>query len=207
MRTMLAALITVLGAGCSVVGLRDGTEEPTFTVLDHVGDIEIRQYGAQVAAETTIDGNEAAARGAGFRRLAGYIFGDNSGTSKIAMTAPVAQSSETIAMTAPVGQSQDEAGRWVIRFTMPASATLATLPVPNNKLVRLIEVAPATYGVLRFSGFAGVEAVAERRAVLVQALQTGMWRSNGTPVAWFYDPPWALPFFRRNEVAVPVSHR
>ena len=26
----------------------------------------------------------------------------------------------------------------------------------------------------------------------------------GDPVAWFYDPPWTLPFLRRNEIAVPV---
>ncbi|PRC49286.1 heme-binding protein, partial [Mycobacterium sp. ITM-2017-0098] len=25
------------------------------------------------------------------------------------------------------------------------------------------------------------------------------------PVAWFYDPPWTLPFRRRNEVAVAVT--
>jgi hypothetical protein len=24
-------------------------------------------------------------------------------------------------------------------------------------------------------------------------------------VAWFYDPPWTLPWLRRNEVAVPVA--
>jgi hypothetical protein len=29
----------------------------------------------------------------------------------------------------------------------------------------------------------------------------------GEPVAWFYDPPWTLPWLRRNEVAVPVEHR
>ncbi|HEY2195594.1 MAG TPA: hypothetical protein VGH76_25280 [Actinomycetospora sp.] len=27
----------------------------------------------------------------------------------------------------------------------------------------------------------------------------------GEPVAWFYDPPWTLPFRRRNEIAVPVA--
>ena len=33
------------------------------------------------------------------------------------------------------------------------------------------------------------------------------WLVAGTPVTWLYDPPWTLPFFRRNEVAVPVKPR
>jgi hypothetical protein len=28
---------------------------------------------------------------------------------------------------------------------------------------------------------------------------------SGKPVDWFYDPPWTLPMFRRNEVVVPVE--
>ena len=28
---------------------------------------------------------------------------------------------------------------------------------------------------------------------------------TGKPTTLFYDPPWTLPFLRRNEVAVPVS--
>jgi len=37
------------------------------------------------------------------------------------------------------------------------------------------------------------------------ALQSTRWRPSGTPVAWFYDPPWTIPALRRNEVAVPVA--
>jgi len=28
---------------------------------------------------------------------------------------------------------------------------------------------------------------------------------TGPVVDWFYDPPWTLPWVRRNEVAVPVA--
>jgi hypothetical protein len=206
-RPLLAALSTIMIAGCSVIGVRSGTEEPRYRVVDHVGDIEIREYGPRIAAETTIDADETAARSAGFRRLASYIFGANKGNAKIAMTAPVSQSPTTIAMTAPVSQSRDSAGRWVIRFYMPADSTMATLPTPNDSSVRLTEVAPETMGVLRFTGFAGAEAVAERRQALLASLRDGTWSPNGPPTTWFYDPPWTLPFLRRNEVAVPVSHR
>jgi hypothetical protein len=203
-RSLIAALSSVLLAGCSVVGIREGTEEPKFQVVEHVGDIEIRSYGARIAAETTIEADEEAARNAGFRRLAGYIFGGNTAKTSIAMTAPVAQSSETIAMTAPVAQARDDAGRWTIRFFMPASATMATLPTPTDPEVRLVAVPPQTIAVLRFTGARDADAVQAKRTALLSGLEGTKWQPQGVPVAWFYDPPWTIPFLRRNEVAVPV---
>lgn len=193
-----------LGA-CSVIGVRNGTEEPEYAVTAKVGDVEIRHYAARIAAETAIAGEEYNARNAGFRKLAGYIFGANKTNASIAMTAPVAQSAETIAMTAPVGQSQDAQGRWVIRFTMPSKYTMATLPVPNDAEVKLVEVPPETIAVLRFTGSTGTDAVKDQQTKLLATLKASPWTATGMPIAWFYDPPWTIPFLRRNEVAVPVS--
>jgi hypothetical protein len=155
-----------------------------------------------------------AARSEGFRRLAGYIFGGNTTGAKVAMTAPVAQSSasgpaasQTIAMTAPVSQDRDAEGRWVVRFFMPAKYTLATLPTPNDARVRLVEVPPATMAVLRFTGSTSADAVAERQADLQAAVKDSQWQIAGPMLAWFYDPPWTIPALRRNEVAVAVSRR
>ena len=206
MRGPMAVVLTgIATAACSVVGVRDGTEEPQYIVQSHVGGIEIRAYGPRLAAETTLDDAEEAARGAGFRRLAGYIFGANSGRAKIAMTAPVSQSSLTIDMTAPVAQSQDMTGRWVIRFFMPARYTMAGLPKPDDTRVRLVEVPPETIGVLRFTGSTAAYAVAAKRRELLLGLEGSAWRPISAPIAWFYDSPWTIPFLRRNEVAVVVN--
>ncbi len=200
------ALLSGLALGaCSVFGVRDGTEEPRFSVIDHVGAVEIRQYGPRIAAEVVLQDDEMAARSQGFRILAGYIFGGNTARAKIGMTAPVAQSSETIAMTAPVATARDAAGRFVVRFFMPASFTLASLPVPNDPRVALVPVPGETMAVLRFSGGTGPEVVAARQAELARAVSGSAWRVTGAGVAWFYDPPWTIPALRRNEVAVPVS--
>ena len=86
---IVGALGQVAEAGGSIVGIRSGTEEPSFTVERRIGNVEIRRYGARVAAQTTIDADEEKARNEGFRRLAGYIFGGNTDKTKIAMTAPV----------------------------------------------------------------------------------------------------------------------
>ena len=210
--TSLAAATAL--AACSVVGDRSGTAEPAFAVVAQHGAVEIRQYGPRIAAETMVDGDEAEARNAGFRRLAGYIFGANRGRAEIAMTAPVAQAraGTAIAMTAPVAQSRAQptgagAAGWSVRFYMPAQWTLATLPVPDDPAVRLVEVPGETVAVLRFSGDRGPARVATQQAALLQALADGAWQPNGAPVGWFYDPPWTLPWLRRNEVAVPVAAR
>ena len=59
--------------------------------------------------------------------------------------------------------------------------------------------------VLRFTGDRSSAAVAARTEELVKTLHDNGIAVTGEPVAWFYDPPWTLPFRRRNEVAIPVQ--
>lgn len=221
-RAALRNVMTLLAGGvlaaCSVVGMREGTEEPRFEIHARLGDLEIRDYGPRLAAETlvsakAVQGDEAAARNEGFRRVAGYIFGGNRSGEKIAMTAPVAQATaapakgETIAMTAPVAQNREAGGGWRIRFFLPADRIWERLPVPNDPAVELVRVPGERMAVLRFSGDRGADAVAMRSADLLRALEASAWRATAAPVAWFYDPPWTIPGLRRNEVAVAVAPR
>ena len=81
----------------------------------------------------------------GFRLLAGYIFGQNRGERKIAMTAPVTQAPAKITMTAPVTQTPAD-GRYVVQFTMPSEYTLETLPEPLDPQEKLREVAGGRRG-------------------------------------------------------------
>jgi hypothetical protein len=190
----------------SIAGIRVGTEEPHFLRTPLTADVEVRQYGPRIAAETVVADDEDRARNIGFRRLARYIFGANHRDESIAMTAPVGQQSagDEIAMTAPVAQSRDASDRWTIRFFMPSKWTMETLPQPDEDDVRLVTVPGETVAVLRFSGDRGPKAVADRADRLRQVLRDNAIESTGEPVAWFYDPPWTLPFRRRNEVAIPV---
>jgi len=205
MKRLVGLALGLTTAACSVVGVRNGTEEPRYVVSEMVGPVEIRHYDARVAIETSVPGDEVAARSDGFRRLADYIFGNNRAHVSIEMTAPVAQASEKVAMTAPVGQDRDAAGNWRIRFFAPSTYTVETMPAPNNPLVSVVPVPAETLAVLRFSGDRSAEAIAGKRAELLSALKVTAWRPADEPFAWFYDPPWTIPAFRRNEVAVPVS--
>ena len=203
----MSLLSSVALSACSVVGIRSGTEQPHYTVLQAQGPLEIRQYGARLAAETEVTGSEYSSRGDGFRRLARYIFGANSSHGSIAMTAPVSQAggSHQIAMTAPVGQGPSGPGVWRIRFFMPAQYTEATLPRPNDPAVKIVTVPAEIYGVYRYTGSTERTATETADRELLQRLRGSGWVPSGQPVAWFYDPPWTLSFLRRNEAAVIVA--
>lgn len=203
----LAAAAAVSSA-CTVVGVRDGTEEPAYEVVGLVNGAEVRRYGPRLAAEVTVGGDEVAARSEGFSPLARFIFGANEGGAKVAMTAPVAQApAEKIAMTIPVVQGRANGGEWTIRFFMPSQYTEETLPRPKDERVRIITVPGETYAVLRFRGSTGPDAVAAQKQRLMAALATGPWAAAAEPEAWFYDPPWTIPNLRRNEVVVRVAPR
>ena len=207
MRRLAALASAVLLAACSVLGVREGTETPRYDVVGKVGDLEIRRYAPRLAAETVVEGAEEAARSAGFRRIAAYIFGDNRAKATIAMTAPVAQSGAgpaKIAMSAPVSARSAGDGQFAIRFFMPSEYTLQTLPEPVDDAVKIVTVPEETMAVYRVSGSRSAAAMAQARALLLRQLQGSAWRVAGDPVDWFYDPPWTLPPLRRNEVAVPV---
>ena len=206
---MASLLSGLLLTACSVVGLRSGTEQPRYEVVAHLSDgVEVRRYAPRLAAETTVEGTEFSARSTGFRRVAGYIFGANTRSARIAMTAPVAvapaRGGETIAMTAPVAQQRGADGRWTIRFFLPASLAEADAPAPTDSRVRIVAVPAETMGVLRYTGSISPDAVARARARLLAALPGSAWTPQGEAVSWFYDPPWTLPPLRRTEAAVPV---
>ncbi|CAN5347413.1 heme-binding protein [soil metagenome] len=171
----------------SVVGLRAGTEEPPYTHARLVRGVEIRHYEERIAAQTTVLGDdESAARSAGFRRLAGYIFGGNHRRTKIAMTAPVSQHpGERVEMTAPVSQEAGPDGGSVIRFFMPTHLTMEKLPTPDDDSVVLMTVPAETVAVLRFSGDRSPSAVATHTARLLDVLQNNGFKPNGVPTAWF----------------------
>ena len=205
-KQIFGAGVAVAASVAAIVGVRAGAAEPHFEIVDRLGDVQIRRYGERLAAETQVRGGDEEGRYEGFRRLAGYIFGANIKGASIDMTAPVQQTSERIAMTAPVGQVADGQGVWRIQFFMPADyRSLSDLPKPKDAAVHLTVVPPATYAVLTFSGSRDGEAMRAQQRALLAALAKSAWRARGEPINWFYDPPWTLPMFRRNEVAVAVE--
>lgn len=186
------------------------TEEPAFTVTMKEGAFEVRSYPALVAAQVNLMGTRGEASNAGFKLLAGYIFGGNTRKQSIAMTAPVVQlptGSEKIAMTAPVIQTPmpGQSGAWTVRFIMPKEYTLDTLPTPNDPQVQLMLLPPTRFAVVTFSGLAREDDVALRTAELGAFAASHALQVVGPPSLARYNPPWTPWFMRRNEVLVALT--
>lgn len=198
-------MLAVAGAAAIAAGpIMSRVEQPEYKVTATDGAFELREYAQMIAAEATVEGEREAAIRQGFRLIADYIFGANKPNAKIAMTAPVEQQQQqTIAMTAPVTQ-QAEGSKWTVRFIMPKSWTLETLPTPNDQRVSLKPIEARSMAVLQFSGRATDAAIAARTDELKKAIAARSLKPAAEPVLAFYNPPWTLPMFRRNEVMIEV---
>ena len=212
MQNLLYTIKSKLFLGCFTVFLTGAAmaaiEEPTYRVIEKSGAFELRAYEPKIIAEVLVSGNMKQASNAGFKQIAGYIFGGNTsrkgGAEKISMTTPVtmeAGGSEKIGMTTPVTLEQSN-NQWRVHFVMPSKYTMATLPKPNNPRVTLRQIPKRNYAVIRFSGFAGLQKVANMTSSLEAWLKTQNIRPKGKAELSRYDPPWTLPFFRRNEVMI-----
>jgi hypothetical protein len=178
----MAFLLSILAMAAEAI------EEPAYTVEQawEAEQIEIRAYAPRVMAVTGMDENADS----GFRVLAGYIFGGNAEEEKIDMTAPVQQSM---------------AGEKEMAFMMPAEYALEDLPEPEDQRVSFREAPAYTAAVIQFSGWASAEKADENWQQLRRFLIKGGIEIVGEPTLNQYNPPWTLPFLRRNEIIVPVN--
>lgn len=183
------------------------TEEPKYELIEKSGDFELRHYQPMLIAEVLVDGDMDQASGKGFRLIADYIFGNNitkiGSSKKIKMTAPVTiePRSEEISMTIPISL-KNISGRWQVSFVMPSKYTLDTIPLPNNKQIMLRKVPARKVAVLEFSGFVNEKNTANRTQELLKWMDKNNLISSGSIELSRYDPPWTLPFLRRNEIIV-----
>ena len=209
MKLILALLAAFMCAGCSVVGQSDVENAPyTLIESDENQMIEVRNYDSMILVSTSMldDGENKA-----FRKLFGYITGDNQGSTDIAMTAPVIMSDNEkvnegteISMTAPVFMN-DTADNSVMSFVMPESFTLSSTPKPTNPDVWVSEVTDYKVAVIQFSGTLSDSNVDEHTAILSAWIAKNGYTAISPPVKAGYNGPLTIPMFRRNEVLIEVQ--
>lgn len=179
-------------------------EEPEFISIEKKDAFEIREYQPKLIAQVLVNGTFDSASSKGFRLLADFIFGNNKtneGSKKIEMTAPVVtrDASEKIEMTAPVISEETEKG-WYVSFNMPKQYTKETLPIPNNPEVKIIEMPAEKFAVISFSGLVREKKYAEMISLLNEEMKKRNIDPKGPAILARYNPPWTLPFLRRNEL-------
>jgi len=212
-----SSVVAVLGAicvsffttGCSIFGIRN-TEEAGYAVIDKHDQIEIREYDALVVVETFVNTDYEEAGTIAFKKLFAYISGENISKTKISMTAPVmskegdALEGDKIPMTSPViGQRQTKG--WRYNFVLPADYTLENAPLPSNPEVKLAVIPGKKVAVIRYSGSWKEHTMREKSEKLVEWIQANGLERLSSPRSARYDPPWTLPFLRRNEIMIDVN--
>ena len=198
-------LLTFAESITSVFGVRFPYEQPHYTVLQQLGQsVEIRQYEPRLAIEAVVeDPDREKAAGEAFGLLFHYITGANQRDQKIAMTAPVQTRADRIAMTVPVQTSGGD-GEVSMRFFLPRDVASAGAPAPTDPRLHLVKVPAETIAAVRYSGVATQVSRDHYAAILLGVLATSSWTPEGAIFQFNYDPPFAIPFLRRNEVAVVV---
>ena len=182
-----------------------GLDEPAYSVVDQIGDFEIRQYETFIIASTQPGKTGDAGLNSGFRTLAGYIFGGNQPNEKLAMTAPVIQQNkkgESIPMTAPVVSAPNDMS---MAFVMPPNRSLEDLPIPNSSKVQLTEVDWGLMAVTRFSGRGKQARFKAAEQTLLLDIERAGKSPRGPALYAQYNSPSAFPPLRRNEVLIPID--
>ncbi|CAJ2632349.1 heme-binding-like protein At3g10130, chloroplastic [Trifolium pratense] len=191
-------------------------ETVKFKVLTRKDQYEIREIEPYFVAETTMQGKSGfdfSGASQSFNALAEYLFGKNTTKEKMEMTTPVITSKNQsdgvkMDMTTPVlttktgGQDQ-----WKMSFVLPSKYG-DNLPLPKDSSVTIREVSRKIVAVVAFSGFVNDEEVKRRELKLREALKNdGQFKlKEGTAVEVAqYNPPFSLPFQRRNEIALEVE--
>lgn len=191
-------------------------ETVEFKVLSRRDQYEIREVEPYFVAETTMpakSGFDFNGASRSFNVLAEYLFGKNTTKEKMEMTTPVLTTKNQsggvkMDMTTPVLTTKmEEQDKWKMSFVMPSKYG-ANLPLPKDSSVRIKEVPRKIVAVVSFSGFVNDEEVRQRELKLREALKRdGQFKiKQGTSVEVAqYNPPFTLPFQRRNEIALEVE--
>jgi hypothetical protein len=166
-------------------------EKQKYRIVKKETDFEVRFYPpATFATIKSSAKNYRELSGSGFRKIAGYIFGNNESSSKIAMTSPV-----------HMDINEDESS---MSFVMPSEYDIKSLPRPNDAKVEIHE-SPSEYAAaIEFGGFANDASITKYAEQLKKSLEAKGIKAIGHFRYLGYNPPYQL-IGRKNEVIVAVE--
>lgn len=157
-------------------------EEPFYRLIEQNDIYEIRYYDERIVVQTK-NTNE----NSGFRRLFNYISGQNNGSQKIAMTAPVTQSND------------------IMQFYLPSNFDITNTPIPLDQNVELSTVEEGYYAVIRYSGRSSNSSFLSHSNILQNELLTKGVNILSKPIKATYNGPFTPGFMRRNEAMFLVE--
>lgn len=176
----------------------EGIQTPDYTVLKLTDNYEIRKYSSYSVCSTELSTDpdqsmmSPLSTGSGFNKLADYIFGNNNKDS----------TSETLSMTTPVIIASGS-----MEFVLPSGMSSINAPLPATPDISVKDILAEIIAVKEFPGIATDGEVMRQRAFLEDALLAdGITFDNLSFRVLQYNPPYTLPWLRRNEVTLRVSY-
>ena len=168
------------------------TEKQPYELIESRDGFELRHYPRHVVAEVSIRGDFMNAGSAAFGSLVSYISGRN-------------ESSQKIAMTAPVLQTSTDASTHVVSFVLPSDMKPADVPNPTGGVVSTRVVEPTNMAAIRFGGGWNEERFMGFAEKLLASVKAAGLEVSGEIQFARFDPPWKPGFLKHNEVLVKVN--
>ena len=166
-------------------------EKQQYRVVKAEKDFELRYYPPATFA--TVKSSAKSYRelsGSGFRTIAGYIFGGNESSTKIAMTSPVHMD---------INEKESS-----MSFVMPSNYDVKSLPKPNDARVEIHQTPGEYAAVIEFGGFANDASIRKHAEELKQLLDQKGIKTIGNFRYLGYNPPYQI-IARKNEIVVAVE--
>ena len=169
----------------------DSYKEPHFELLQRDGAIEMRKYSHYVIAKTSVTNGNGEIDNHMFRTLANYIFGGNS-------------ESRSIPMTAPVITREDDDSYDMIFFMLDVDKS-DQLPAPNTDNISIETMNIGKAIAITF----GMWATDWRVEYYKKKLDTYVEKNNiittSNIIVAQYNSPWMIPPFRKNELIYTIE--
>ena len=166
-------------------------EKQQYRVVKAERGFELRYYPPATFA--TVKSSAKSYRelsGSGFRKIAGYIFGDNESSTKIAMTSPVHMD---------INEKESS-----MSFVMPSNYDVKSLPKPNDARVEIHQTPGEYAAAIEFGGFANDASIRKHAEELKQLLDEKGIKTIGNFRYLGYNPPYQI-IARKNEIVVAVE--
>ena len=180
--------ITLLIAYLLISKTSNALDENHYTLVKKIENIEIRKYKDLIYASYVP--KDLSDRNNSFRKIAGFIFGDNSKEEKIAMTTPV---------IIKIHNKNEMA------FIMPKKYNLESLPAPNNKNLNVYTEKGTLTACIKYSGYSNDKIEKRKISELKRTL-------NKYNIEYFddfevlvYNSPWKI-INRKNEIRVTIKN-
>lgn len=181
----------------------EGLQTPDYEVLSTSEEYEVRKYAPYSVCTTNMVSSaivpdpgaipvEPFLTSNSFNTLAKYIFGENmldGQSEKLSMTTPVITDSNSMS------------------FVLPRSYDSMTAPIPTSESIVLKDLPSEIIAVREFTGLVTEGEVSRQKAKLEDALiAAGVVYDSASFKVLQYNPPYTLPWVRRNEISVTINY-